>query len=86
MAGTGSMVVAVLDTTLVSVPVSGARTWSAYVCVWPAASEPIAGHCTTAPLSAPPLEALTKVAPAGIGSLTSTAVAALGPMLVTVIV
>jgi hypothetical protein len=65
LAGSGSPVVDVLATTLVSAPVAGAVTVAVKFWLAPLASEVIAGQVTTPGAWLPPPEALTKDTPAG---------------------
>ncbi len=83
LAGTRSAVEAVAATRLSSVPLAGIVTTTENVRVAPAASEAMTGQVTTWPAAVPPAVALTNVAVAGRVSVTTTLVAASGPLLVT---
>jgi hypothetical protein len=71
--------------TFVNVPLAGALTVNVTLLAWPLASVPTL-HVTAPLLLTPPPDALTKAAPAGNVSVTSTPLAVDGPKFVTEIV
>ena len=72
------------DATFTIVPLNGAVTMTVCCTLAPFARPGITGHVTMLPDSVPPFVAETKVTPAGSVSVTTTVVAVLGPLLVTV--
>lgn len=82
----GSPVSDVLETTLVNVPLACAVMVTVKFVVAALAKFVIVGQVMIPLFSVPPLEALTKVAPEGKVSITTTLLAVDGPRLVTVMV